>query len=66
MFRTLWNLEDYYSQFDNDVNVDFGDDQSLRDKIDSVVVPEHLQSYFMVFKNESCRVKHSLVLVICK
>ncbi len=50
-FGPLWNLEDYYSQFDNDVNVDFwGMTNHLETKIDSVVVPEHLQSYFMVFK----------------
>ncbi|HEM3637061.1 TPA: rhamnan synthesis protein F [Streptococcus suis] len=50
-FGPLWDLEDYYSQFDNDVNVDFwGMTNHLEKKIDSVVVPEHLQSYFMVFK----------------
>ncbi|HFI0081230.1 TPA: rhamnan synthesis F family protein [Streptococcus suis] len=50
-FGPLWNLEDYYSQFDSDVNVDFwGMTNHLETKIDSVVVPEHLQSYFMVFK----------------
>ena len=50
-FGPLWNLEDYYSQFDSDVNVDFwGMTNHLETRIDSVVVPEHLQSYFMVFK----------------
>ncbi|HFU4508043.1 TPA: rhamnan synthesis F family protein, partial [Streptococcus suis] len=50
-FGPLWNLEDYYSQFDSDVDVDFwGITNHLETKIDSVVVPEHLQSYFMVFK----------------
>lgn len=50
-FGPLWNLEYYYSQFDSDVNVDFwGMTNHLETKIDSVVVPEHLQSYFMVFK----------------
>ncbi|WP_449456709.1 rhamnan synthesis F family protein [Streptococcus suis] len=50
-FGPLWNLEDYYSQFDSDVDVDFwGMTNHLETKIDSVVVPEHLQSYFMVFK----------------
>ncbi|HFI0402891.1 TPA: rhamnan synthesis F family protein [Streptococcus suis] len=50
-FGPLWNLEDYYCQFDSDVDVDFwGMTNHLETKIDSVVVPEHLQSYFMVFK----------------
>lgn len=50
-FGPLWDLEDYYSQFNSDVDVDFwGMTNHLETKINSVVVPEHLQSYFMVFK----------------
>lgn len=52
-FGPLWGLEIYYSKFETDSNIDFwGMTNHLETKVDGKVIPEHLQSYFMVFKRQ--------------
>lgn len=49
-FGPLWNLEVHYNYFEQEPKTDFwGMTNHAEVVTDAVVIPEHLQSYFMVF-----------------
>ena len=48
-FGPLWDLESYYKRFESDENVDFW---GMTNHRAGDVLPEHIQSYFVVYKKK--------------
>ncbi|HFU4204681.1 TPA: rhamnan synthesis F family protein [Streptococcus suis] len=51
-FGPLWDMEPYFNQYESDVDIDFwGMTNHAEVKGHNLYIPEHLQSYFISFKN---------------